>query len=110
MIKQKVNRKAYSFLEVFAVITLLGILAVVIVPRLITKQSLANASGCHTLQGNIEIQAQIWLHNTGALPAGDLSDIGADLNYFPEGLPTCPVDGTSYTLDPATGLITGHNH
>ena len=37
-------------------------------------------------------------------------DIGANIEYFPEGLPSCPVDGSSYTFDSATETITGHNH
>ena len=38
-------------------------------------------------------------------PALDLYDIGADVNYFPEGIPTSPVDGHPYTLDPTTHQV-----
>jgi len=61
-------------------------------------------------KGDIEIQAELWRHNTGSWPASNLATIGADVNYFPEGLPICPVDGTPYTIDPLTGLVVGHNH
>ena len=37
-----------------------------------------------------------------------LSDIGADPNYFPDGLPTCPVSGQPYRLDPTTDRLVGH--
>jgi hypothetical protein len=38
----------------------------------------------------------------GAWPALDLTDIGADVNYFPGGLPTNPVDGSAYTVNATT--------
>jgi len=44
----------------------------------------------------------------GAWPANDLSDIGADSNYFPDGTPTCPVSGQPYRLDPTTHRVIGH--
>ena len=37
-------------------------------------------------------------------------DIGTVDDYFPDGLPTCPVDGTSYTLDATTHFLVGHDH
>ena len=44
------------------------------------------------------------------LPLANLSDVGGDINYFPEGLPLCPVDSSAYTIDNTTGLVIGHNH
>jgi hypothetical protein len=43
--------------------------------------------------------------NTGNWPANDLSDIAADPNYFPEGLPVNPVDNTPYTLNSTTHRV-----
>ncbi len=103
-------RLAFSLLEMLAVISLLGVLIAIILPRVSTSHDAAKAGASHVDQGDIEIQVELWIQNTGSMPAGDLSDIGADINYFPEGLPTCPVDGTQYTIDTQTGLVIGHNH
>jgi hypothetical protein len=46
--------------------------------------------------------------NEGVWPANDLSDIGANVNYFPEGIATCPVSGQPYRLDPAAHRVVGH--
>jgi len=46
-----------------------------------------------------------WFIEKAYWPALDLSDIGADATYFPEGIPTSPVDGHSYTLDPKTHQV-----
>jgi hypothetical protein len=67
-------------------------------------------AACNVCKGDIEIQVEVWRHNTGILPASNLAAIGADLGYFPGGLPSCPVDGSSYTIDTSTGLVVGHSH
>ncbi len=104
------HQRAFSLLELLAVTAILGLLAAIILPRVVGSNDTAKVGACHVYKGDIEIQAELWLHNTGSWPAGNLSDIGADLNYFPEGLPTCPVDGTAYTMDTSTGRVIGHNH
>ena len=104
------NRSGLSLLELLAVVTLLGILVTIAVTRVSDETSGANVSGCYTYKGDIEIQAEIWMHNTGGRPAGNLADIAADSNYFPDGLPTCPVDGLPYEIESTTGRVNGHNH
>lgn len=93
-----------------AVVAMLGLVAVVIVPRIAGGDDSAETAACYVYKGEIEIQAELWNQNTGSWPGATLGTIGSDTNYFPEGLPTCPVDGTAYTIDPTTGLVIGHNH
>ena len=92
-----------------AVVVVLAIIARVVLPRLTTGSNTSKKAACETEQGNIEVQCELWRHNTGAWPAANLSDISANLNYFPAGVPACPFDGTSYTID-TTGRVVGHNH
>ena len=54
-----------------------------------------------TINGAVER----WYINRSYWPAFDLSDIGADKDYFPGGIPRSPVDGHSYSLDPATHRV-----
>ena len=104
------NAPAFSLMEVMAALTILGILAAVIVPRLSTQQVSAKKSGCYANKGDIELQVKLWKRNKSSYPAANLSDIGADTSYFPSGLPVCPVDGTAYTINTTTGRVTGHTH
>jgi len=97
-------------MELVAVSVILGMLATVIIRRVYGHNDTAKIAACDMYKGDIEIQVEIWHHNTGTFPASNLAAIGADVNYFPEGLPTCPVDGSSYTIDTTTGLVVGHNH
>lgn len=104
------NASGFSLVELMAVIAILGTIAVLIVVRIGDKQANADAAACHVYKGDIEVQAQLWITNTGSWPAASLADIGADTDYFPEGLPVCPVDGSTYTIDTSTGLVIGHSH
>jgi prepilin-type N-terminal cleavage/methylation domain-containing protein len=108
--QRKKLHKGHSLLELIAVVAMIGILAAIIVTHVTSENDSSKINACQTYKGNIEIQAELWIHNQGSLPLANLSDIGAVTAYFPEGLPTCPVDGTAYTIDTATGLVVGHNH
>jgi prepilin-type N-terminal cleavage/methylation domain-containing protein len=102
-------QRAFSLTELMAVIAVLAVVAGIILPRLTTGSNTSKKAACEAIQGDIEVQSELWRHNTGSWPATNLSNIGADVNYFPEGLPVCPYDGTAYTID-ATGRVVGHNH
>jgi len=108
--KQKYPRQAFSLVELVAVVAMLGVLATIIIRRVNDHHGTGKAAACHVYQGDIEIQVELWRHNTGTLPASNLATIGADIAYFPGGLPTCPVDGSAYIIDISTGLVVGHNH
>ena len=103
------HKSGFSMTEMLAVVALLGILGAIAIPRFADNDTAAETAACHAYVGDIEIQAEIWNYDTGGWPATNLSDIGSDGNYFPEGLPTCPVDGTPYTID-TSGRVVGHTH
>ena len=99
-----------SFLEVIAVVAVMGILIMIAMPRLATSGFAAKRNGCFTNKGNVEVQSQLWYRNKGSWPDADLGNIMADTDYFPDGAVTCPVDGTAYQFDSATERVTGHTH
>jgi prepilin-type N-terminal cleavage/methylation domain-containing protein len=102
-------RGAFTLPELLAVVAVIAVVAAVIVVRATTGTASSKTAACYAIKGNIEIQAELWRHNTGSWPATNLSDIGADLNYFPSAIPSCPVTGGVYTID-ASGRVVGHNH
>jgi prepilin-type N-terminal cleavage/methylation domain-containing protein len=109
-LQRALRRSGWTLLELLLVVTVLGIVAVVALPRFSNYASPAKKNTCYTLKGNLEVQAQLWYRNKGVWPAADFSDMAADPNYLPEGLPSCPVDGSAYLLDPATHRVVGHTH
>jgi len=103
-------RSGFSMVEMLAVVTLIGIIAMIVVPRFAGSGTQAKTNACNVNKGNIEVQAQLWFRNKGGWPAADLSNLSADKKYFPEGVPTCPVDGSNYSFDKATQRVSGHQH
>jgi len=103
-------RRGFSLLELLAVITLMGIIAVIAVPRIGDQSYKTKVTACDVQRGNIDVQAQLWFRNRGRWPARDLNDIGNNADYFPDGLPVCPVDGTAYRFDTASEQVIAHEH
>jgi len=104
------NRSGFTLTELMAALAVLAILSLLIVPRVIGHNDEAKRAACFANQGDIELQAKLWRRNQGSYPTADLSNIGANTAYFPGGLPVCPVDGSGYTIDTTSGLVTGHTH
>ena len=105
----KCRRRGMTLTEIIATIAVLGLLATLIIPRFAGADASAETAACHAYRSDIEVQAEIWKHETGNWPASDLSDVGSNVAYFPSGVPTCPVDGSAYTLD-SNGRVVGHDH
>lgn len=103
-------RPGFTIAEVIAVVTIVGIIALVAIPRFSGDSAAARKNACYTLRGNTNVQVQLWYREKAAWPATNLSDIGANTAYFPEGLPRCPVDGSAYSLDATTHYVVGHTH
>jgi general secretion pathway protein G len=102
------NRAAFSLMELLAVVTILGIIAAMVLPRVVVSTEKSKEATCHHTRAEINITVEQYYLHTGAWPANDLSDIAADPDYFPDGLPTCPTSGAAYRLDPTTHRVVGH--
>lgn len=102
---QENHRQGFSLMELIAVIVILGILAAIIVPRLALSTDTAKAKMNLHNKATINGAVERWYVVHSAWPANNLSDIGADANYFPDGIPTNPVNGAAYTLDPTTHRV-----
>jgi len=99
-----------SLLELVAAIVIIAVVAVIVLPRFGTSSQAAKSRACDVNKRNLEVQSRLWYRTKGVWPANDLSDIGANTTFLPDGVPTCPVDGSTYTLDPSTHRISGHSH
>lgn len=99
---KKLNRSAFSLLELLAVVTILGVIAVVVVPRISTSSDRAKQEVNRQNIAEINSAVERWYFEKGSWPSPDLSDIGADPSFFPEGIPVNPVSGATYALDATT--------
>src|ERR1700760_3720349 len=96
------KRSGFSLMELLAVVTILGIIAAIIVPRVAVSSDTAKAKVMAHHKATINSAVERWYVEKGTWPANNLSDIGADQNYFPDGIPVSPVDGSAYTLNATT--------
>jgi prepilin-type N-terminal cleavage/methylation domain-containing protein len=101
-------RPAFSLLELLMVVTILGIIAAMVLPRVVVSTDKTKEATCLHTRGEINVTVERYYLHTGNWPANDLSDIGADQDYFPDGIPVCPVTGQAYRLDPTTHRVVGH--
>jgi prepilin-type N-terminal cleavage/methylation domain-containing protein len=99
------KRSGFSLMELLAVVTILGIIAAIIVPRVTVSSDTAKAKVNAHNKGTINAAVERWYVEKGTWPAANMSDIGADANYFPDGIPTNPTNGAAYTLDATTHRV-----
>ncbi|MDX1962082.1 MAG: type II secretion system protein [Pirellulales bacterium] len=104
------GRGGFNLLEMLATVTIIGIVAMIVLPRFGDHARQSQTESCALQRLNLEVQAQLWFRGKGTWPAGNLQDLGNDPAYLPDGLPACPVDGSAYMLDPVTHRIQGHQH
>jgi prepilin-type N-terminal cleavage/methylation domain-containing protein len=108
--RAKLCRYGFTLTELMAALAILGVLAALIVPRVFGHKAVSDCAACAANKADIELQGKLWWRDQGTYPAADLSNIGSNAVYFPSGLPVCPVDGTPYTINTTSGLVTGHTH
>lgn len=99
------KRSGFSLLELLAVVTILGVIAAVVVPRISTSKASAQTEANKQNIAEINSAVERWYFEKGTWPKADLSDISADPNYFPSGLPTNPVTNAAYSLDATTNRV-----
>lgn len=99
---RKHRRGGFSLLELLAVVTILGVIAAVIIPRISNSKVAAQREVNKQNIAEINTAVERWYFEKGTWPADNLADIAADLSYFPEGIPKNPVDGSAYALDTTT--------
>jgi prepilin-type N-terminal cleavage/methylation domain-containing protein len=93
----KKNRKGVTLVELLIVVLILAALSAIAIPRISQSAENARQNACAT---NIDIMnSTIELYNAeeGAYP-DDLTDVTVNTDYFPDGAPTCPLEG-SYTMN-----------
>ncbi len=106
MFNPKKKKSGFSLMELLAVVTILGIIAAIIVPRVTVSSDTAKTKVDAHNKATINAAVERWYIEKGSWPADNLSDIQADTNYFPSGLPTNPTtNGTAYSLNATTHRV-----
>ena len=104
----KYRTTGFTLLELLAVVVILGILATILLPRASSARDEAAQKACYHNRMLINSAVERYAVITGAAPA-DLNDLNIP-DYFPEGIPVCPVSGNPYTLNTGTLRVIGHSN
>jgi general secretion pathway protein G len=95
----KGKRTGFSLMELLAVVTILGIIAAIIVPRVTVSSDTAKAKVNAHNKATINAAVERYYIETGTWPAADMSPMSTNQNYFPDGVPVNPYTGGAYTLN-----------
>lgn len=105
----RITQKGFTILEVMIVVILISILAAIVIPRFMVSTKQAKVQACEMNRSIINKQVEIYYFVEATWPVDSLSDIKSNFFYFPDGIPTCPVDETSYVLVPSPyHRVSGH--
>ena len=102
------SRSGFSLLELLAVLVLIGILVTIGITRITKSADAAKTKSCAHNRTQINSALERFAVTNGAF-ATSIGDVGT-VDYFPGGIPTCPVDESAYTLNATTHRVEGHAH
>lgn len=102
------NQKGFTIIETLLVVVLISILAAIIIPRFSIGTQQAKVQSCEMNRSIINTMVETYFFSEGTWPASNLEDIKTNDSYFPDGIPTCPVDVSSYVMITAKRRVSGH--
>lgn len=102
------SKKAFTLVELLVVVMILGALAAIAVPRMISGATNAKIRACETNVDLLNSQIELYYANENKWPSR-LNQVTTDPNYFPDGVPTCPF-GTKYQYSTTTHRVAPHTH
>jgi general secretion pathway protein G len=98
-------RDGFAFVELLAMVAILAIAAVIVGPHWVLASDTGKTRANHHNQAVVNAAAERWYIEKGSWPKDDLSDLAADPAYLPGGLPTSPISGSAYKLNPKTHRV-----
>jgi prepilin-type N-terminal cleavage/methylation domain-containing protein len=98
----------YTLIELLIVVVILGVVAVIAIPRIPEGATRAKVNTCKANIHLLNSQIELYRVNNGSWPTV-LTEVTGDSDYFPDGMPKCPF-GVPYRYNSITHRVEPHNH
>lgn len=98
------RRRAFSVIEFFAVSTIVGIIAAIVLPRVVVDDKLAQEKIRDHYAAAISVAVERYKAEHQRWPVS-IADLATDPEFFPDGLPANPLTGRPFELDPVTHSV-----
>jgi type II secretory pathway pseudopilin PulG len=98
------KRRAFSIIEFFAVSAIVGIIAAIVVPRVVVDDKLAKEKIRDHYAAAINVAVEKYRTERQTWPAS-IADLSQDPEFFPDGLPSDPLTGRPFELDATTHRV-----
>ena len=108
MIRLYKNEKGFTLVEIMIVVLIIGVIAALAIPNLMSAQKTAWAKTCEANRSTILAAAELYrIQNSGEIPA-DMDDLAEDRGYGPAlpNAPDCPANGEmKYYINEENGIL-----
>ena len=101
------SRRGLSLLELVIVVLILGAIATYAMVRISMSRTVAQEKACRHNVAQINSALERYAVVNDGFPV-DLTPLETN-DYFPEGIPVCPVSGNPYALNTTTNHVDGHD-
>ena len=108
------NKKGFTLMEMLIVVTIIGILAAIVLPRFVTSSGAAKNSAHKAARQSINSQIELYYFVYDEYPtvmsdAGwNAGEDGRAARYFPEGVPTACNRYSAWAIDSTSHRLTTH--
>ncbi len=101
----KKRSTGFSLMEIMVALAIVALMATVASHQYFTAVRDAKKNTSDLVQADIEMQVERFYRDHGRYPNRYLSDIGRMSNYFPDGVPRCPIDNRAFGIDISNGKV-----
>ena len=92
---KRTKRRGVTLIELLIVVLILAALSAIAIPRISQSATNAKKNACWTNIDMVNSSIEMYNADNGSYPA-NLQTVTQDLNYFPDGEPTCAITAGTY--------------
>lgn len=92
------DEKGFTLIEIMIVVLIIGILLAIAIPNFITARKTSQMKSCIANLKQIDAAKEQWAMDGHADAPVEANLVGADGYIKGTALPTCPKDGSAYTI------------